>query len=99
MTLGEIAAATGGTLSGGDSARAVSGFSIDTRTLQPGDLYFAIRGDRFDGHAFVDAAMRGGAAGAVIGDPAAAVRQTTRLLRCRRSAGTFGGNREPGWWR
>ena len=29
-----------------------SGFSIDTRTLQPGDLYIAIKGDRFDGHDF-----------------------------------------------
>ena len=35
--------------------------SIDSRTLAPGDLFVAIRGERFDGHAFVGAAMAAGA--------------------------------------
>ena len=48
----------------------MTGFSIDTRTLRPGDLFFAIRGDRFDGHAYVADALRGGAAGAVVSDAA-----------------------------
>lgn len=38
-----------------------SGFSIDTRTLQPGDLYIAIQGDRFDGHDYCQAAQDAGA--------------------------------------
>jgi UDP-N-acetylmuramoyl-tripeptide--D-alanyl-D-alanine ligase len=43
-----------------------SGYSIDSRTLQPGDLFFAIKGDRLDGHTFVDAALKAGAVAAVI---------------------------------
>ncbi|RZM09439.1 MAG: UDP-N-acetylmuramoylalanyl-D-glutamyl-2,6-diaminopimelate--D-alanyl-D-alanine ligase [Sphingomonas sp.] len=39
----------------------VTGLSIDTRTLQPGEAYFAIKGDKFDGHAFLTAAAAGGA--------------------------------------
>jgi UDP-N-acetylmuramoyl-tripeptide--D-alanyl-D-alanine ligase len=35
--------------------------SIDTRTLQPGDLYVALVGDNFDGHDFVEAAIEQGA--------------------------------------
>ncbi|HWK66023.1 MAG TPA: UDP-N-acetylmuramoylalanyl-D-glutamyl-2, 6-diaminopimelate--D-alanyl-D-alanine ligase, partial [Rhizobiaceae bacterium] len=45
-----LAAAVGGTLIGAP-ARAIGGVSIDTRTLQPGDVFFAIRGDNSDGHA------------------------------------------------
>lgn len=43
-----------------------AGYSIDTRTLQPGDLYIAIRGERFDGHDFVSEAFAKGAAAAVV---------------------------------
>ena len=43
-----------------------AGYSIDTRTIQPGDLYFAIRGERFDGHDFVRQAFEKGAAAAVV---------------------------------
>ena len=41
-------------------------FSTDTRTLQPGDTYVAIRGERFDGHDFVPQAVAGGAAAVVV---------------------------------
>src|SRR6201996_5551237 len=43
-----------------------SGYSIDTRTLQPGDLFFAIRGERFDAHDFVATALERGARAAVV---------------------------------
>ncbi len=43
-----------------------SGYSIDSRTLQSGDLFFAIKGERLDGHEFVDAALKSGAVAAVI---------------------------------
>ncbi|HEX4078428.1 MAG TPA: UDP-N-acetylmuramoyl-tripeptide--D-alanyl-D-alanine ligase [Rhizomicrobium sp.] len=42
------------------------GVSIDTRTLKPGDLFIALKGDARDGHAFVTAALAGGAAGAMV---------------------------------
>jgi UDP-N-acetylmuramoyl-tripeptide--D-alanyl-D-alanine ligase len=46
----------------------VTGVSQDTRTLKPGDLYVAIRGEQFDGHAFVADAFAKGAAGALVDD-------------------------------
>jgi UDP-N-acetylmuramoyl-tripeptide--D-alanyl-D-alanine ligase len=46
--------------------QAISGISIDTRTLQPGEAYFAIKGAVHDGHDFVDAALKAGAAFAVV---------------------------------
>ncbi len=42
------------------------GYSIDSRTIAPGELFFAVRGERFDGHDFVTAAAERGAAGAVV---------------------------------
>src|SRR6202021_1231666 len=45
---------------------AISGISIDTRTLAPGEAYFAIKGAVHDGHAFVDAALKAGASLAVV---------------------------------
>lgn len=44
----------------------VTGISIDTRTLEPGDLFFAIRGENSDGHSYVRAAFEKGAAAAVV---------------------------------
>src|SRR5436305_4684329 len=44
----------------------VSGLSIDSRTILPGEAYFAIKGDVHDGHDFVAAALNKGAALAVI---------------------------------
>jgi UDP-N-acetylmuramoyl-tripeptide--D-alanyl-D-alanine ligase len=65
LRLDEINSAVGGVLEG-PGAREVFGYSIDTRTLQRGDLFFAVKGPRFDGHDFVGAAIDKGAAGAVI---------------------------------
>ena len=45
---------------------AVTGLSIDSRTIKPGEAYFAIKGDVHDGHDFVDAALKAGAALAVV---------------------------------
>ena len=52
----------------GDLPEAVTGISIDTRTLGAGEVFFAIKGDRFDGHDFVSAAQKAGAALAVISE-------------------------------
>ena len=42
------------------------GYSIDSRTITPGELFFAVKGDRFDGHDFVSAALSNGAVAAVV---------------------------------
>ena len=47
----------------------VSGVSTDSRTVQPGDLFFALSGEKFDGDRFVDAAFAAGAAAAVTHRP------------------------------
>ncbi|MFT0892854.1 UDP-N-acetylmuramoylalanyl-D-glutamyl-2,6-diaminopimelate--D-alanyl-D-alanine ligase [Pseudochelatococcus sp. G4_1912] len=44
----------------------VTGISIDTRTIEPGDLFFAIKGDNSNGHAYVAQALKKGAAAAVV---------------------------------
>ena len=43
-----------------------AGYSIDSRTLKAGELFFAVRGERMDGHDFVEAALRAGAVAAVV---------------------------------
>jgi UDP-N-acetylmuramoyl-tripeptide--D-alanyl-D-alanine ligase len=101
VTAGDVAAATGGRLIRGDGAQSIGRVWIDSRTVAPGDLFVAIRGERFDGHAFVDDAIARGAAGAVIHDAsvggAAAlviqVEETTAALQAlardvRRRSGT-----------
>jgi UDP-N-acetylmuramoyl-tripeptide--D-alanyl-D-alanine ligase len=80
-TSAEIAAATGGKLSG--DAFVATGVSIDTRTLEAGDLFVALGGVR-DGHEFVDQARGQGAAGALasqaVAGPAVMVGDTLRAL-------------------
>jgi len=65
LPLAEISKAVGGTLAGQGSAVA-RGYSIDTRTLNPGDLFFAIKGPNFDGHNFVKQALEKKASGVVV---------------------------------
>src|ERR1700722_11772660 len=45
----------------------------DTRRLKPGDIYFALRGENFDGNAFTPQAFEKGAAFVVVDDPAYAI--------------------------
>jgi UDP-N-acetylmuramoyl-tripeptide--D-alanyl-D-alanine ligase len=61
----ELTAATGGVLDG-DPSRPVTGLSIDTRTLEPGDAFVAIRGEARDGHEFAAQALAKGASLAMV---------------------------------
>ena len=63
IALREVAEALGQRLA---SPAMVTGWSIDSRTIQPGDLFFALRGPHHDGHDYVAAAAAGGAAGVVV---------------------------------
>jgi UDP-N-acetylmuramoyl-tripeptide--D-alanyl-D-alanine ligase len=49
-----------------DPAATASGYSIDSRTVLPGELFFAVRGERLDGHDYVEAALAKGAVAAVV---------------------------------
>jgi UDP-N-acetylmuramoyl-tripeptide--D-alanyl-D-alanine ligase len=66
LTAEWVAAALAGTIVDGDHRRAFAGVSIDTRTIGAGELYVGIRGPRFDGADFADAAVAAGAAGVVV---------------------------------
>ncbi len=67
VTPARIAQAAGGRVVSGDPNRRIEGFSIDSRTLAPGDLFFAIVAAR-NGHEFVADAMARRAAGAVVSE-------------------------------
>ncbi|HEX3673707.1 MAG TPA: UDP-N-acetylmuramoylalanyl-D-glutamyl-2,6-diaminopimelate--D-alanyl-D-alanine ligase [Rhizomicrobium sp.] len=78
----EMIAATLGRLSQPFDA---TGLSIDTRTLKPGDLFVALKGDARDGHEFVNAALAAKASGALVsrameGGPLLTVANTLRGL-------------------
>ncbi|HEX8710974.1 MAG TPA: UDP-N-acetylmuramoyl-tripeptide--D-alanyl-D-alanine ligase [Terracidiphilus sp.] len=71
LTLAEAAIGAGAVLEAPESysnpgALTVGGYSIDSRTAGEGELFFAVRGSRFDGHDFVDAAVARGAVAAVV---------------------------------
>lgn len=57
--------AAGGTF---DGEALAAGYSIDSRTIQPGDLFFAVKGERLDGHDYVESALKNGAIAAVVSD-------------------------------
>jgi len=66
FTLKEIERITEGELLQGDAGRHFNDISIDSRNIDPGDLFIAIKGENFDGHDFVADALDKGAAGVLI---------------------------------
>lgn len=49
-----------------DAETQVTGWSVDSRTLRPGDLFFALRGPNHDGHQYLSEVLKKGAAGVVV---------------------------------
>jgi UDP-N-acetylmuramoyl-tripeptide--D-alanyl-D-alanine ligase len=64
--LQQIAQFAGAVLASGDPNRLVDTVSTDSRTIRPGELFFALRGENFDAHNFVESVGQSGAAGAVV---------------------------------
>ena len=97
----DFLAATGGRLEG-PAPGGISGVSIDSRTIEPGEAFIAIAGERMDGHDFAAAALEAGASLAVVGqdragaisarplvvvaDPLEALRGLARAARARSRA-------------
>jgi UDP-N-acetylmuramoyl-tripeptide--D-alanyl-D-alanine ligase len=79
LTLAEIAHFTGSPTLVPDEP--ISQWSIDTRTLPPGALYIAIRGDIHDGHTFLQSAAERGAAAALVDDRTWPEMKAMRLIR------------------
>jgi UDP-N-acetylmuramoyl-tripeptide--D-alanyl-D-alanine ligase len=96
LTLAQVMEATGARPASGshfDESTLISGWSIDSRTIARGDLFFAIKGEVFDGHSFVRRVLAAGAAGAVVSeaipDAAGTVLQVPDTLRALQQAGQF----------
>ena len=70
LTAGFVARAAGGRLMAGDPAAVFESVSTDTRSIAPGGLFIALRGERFDGHAFSAEAIARGARGLLVSDVA-----------------------------
>jgi UDP-N-acetylmuramoyl-tripeptide--D-alanyl-D-alanine ligase len=82
FTLAQVQVATGAQLLGeaaGDTN--ITGWSIDSRSVVAGDLFFAIKGERLDGHAFVNAVLAQGAVAAVVSEPIADARGPLLLVK------------------
>jgi UDP-N-acetylmuramoyl-tripeptide--D-alanyl-D-alanine ligase len=72
-TVVQVAEALGVPVPAGlDPMAGVAGISIDSRSVQPGELFIGIRGPRHDGHGFVAGALAGGAAAGVVASERAA---------------------------
>src|SRR5213076_817224 len=86
LSLEEISQAVDGVLEGPGHVN-VRGYSIDSRTINQGELFFAIKGPRFDGHAFVPQVLARKAAAVVIDQdikvsgPCIRVRSTLEALQ------------------
>lgn len=82
LELAELIEATAGTLLQGDSKTVVDSFVMNTRALHKGGLFFALPGNRRDGHRFLsDAAKKGGAAAMIMNDPQEGKRTPDALIR------------------
>jgi UDP-N-acetylmuramoyl-tripeptide--D-alanyl-D-alanine ligase len=67
LPLSQIAQFADGWISCGDETVVIEKVSTDSRTLKPGELFVALRGENFDGHNFVESVAKRGAAGAIVG--------------------------------
>jgi UDP-N-acetylmuramoyl-tripeptide--D-alanyl-D-alanine ligase len=78
-TIEELVAATGGELVGEVSVP-LQGVAIDSRAIQPGDVFVAIKGDRTDGHIYAASALKAGAGLAIVSRPDDEMRAAGALL-------------------
>lgn len=66
FTVNDILTAVKGKLLSGDMDEILTGISTDTRRIKKGELFVAIKGDRFDGHSFILDAVAKGAGGVLV---------------------------------
>lgn len=76
LKLSQLANDAGGHLEGADVS--IAGVSTDSRSVAPGDIYFCLRGERFDGHDYAEAALQKGVAALVVERPIAT--EVTQLV-------------------
>jgi len=69
MDVKKIAEIINGTVTSSDSHEEIRGFSIDSRTILPGEFFIAIKGKHLDGHEFLYQASQKGARGIIVSSP------------------------------
>ena len=74
MTVQELLEATGGKLLAGSRDQTITAVETDSRTIHPGALFVALRGEQTDGHKFVAGALQSGAEGCLVIDPPVNIR-------------------------
>jgi len=88
MSLQQVQAATGGVITGANAE--FSAASIDTRTIQPGDLFVAIKGPNFNGNQFVAVAAEKGASAVIVGEQVNIDLPALMVADTRTALGTIG---------
>ena len=95
MQLSAACAALNGKLIGAD--RRFTGCSYDSRTVQPGELFIALRGAARDGHDFVSNAYAKGACAALVDREAAYPLPVVRVDDARQQSGLLAGHWRAGF--
>ena len=85
-----LLSATEGKLVSGSAVETVSGVSTDTRSIGRGEAFFALRGENFDGHKFVDEAFQKGASVAVVERVPENIREGAALVQVGSTLGALG---------
>jgi len=84
LTISQVAKLAGASGFSGDTSVRVNKVSTDSRTLKPGELFVALRGQNFDGHNFVESVANTGAAGAIVDSNwSGKVREDFALIRAK----------------
>ncbi|HET6454651.1 MAG TPA: UDP-N-acetylmuramoyl-tripeptide--D-alanyl-D-alanine ligase [Armatimonadota bacterium] len=78
ISVQKVIGAVNGRLLTGDPISTITGVSTDTRTIKPGELFFALKGENADGHAYVPKAIEAGA-GVVISDESSLPGETNTI--------------------
>ena len=86
--LSDMAEPLAGSLLGADAE--ISAVTTDSRSLQPGDLFVALRGERFDGHDFIDAVAAAGAAAVLVSRDVAAALPALKVEDTELALGRIG---------
>lgn len=90
LTLDAVLKATGGKLLSGDQDMELAGVATDTRSIEQGVLYVPLKGERFDGHQFIDQAAGKGARAVLVGHDDVSVPPGLGVVRVEDTLAAYG---------